>query len=359
MRQKVETMPFADWPLADRLAWERECVPSRRLRPGGAAAHLSDATQAGLVRCYGGLLACCERSGTLDREAEAAAHVTPQALEMFAAELRGSLGSVTCTTYVYRIRRMANILAPHNDLAWLGDIEAELRYLERPRPKHHRIVPSERLWTLGREMIGRGEGANHLTKLTSARLVRDGLMIAILAICPIRLRNFAELEIGRSVRRIGDNWWIILLPAETKTGQPDERPLPKALTAAIDRWVYHWRSFFLNPGNAFWPSVKGGRLAYTYVGNVVTETTRRELGVPVNPHLFRDCGVHTVATRAGNRMGVAVALLQHRDERTTEIYNKSASHVAVRRYHQILEALLQSESATRRSDTRPMRSTTL
>jgi hypothetical protein len=68
--------------------------------------------------------------------------------------------------------------------------------------------------------------------------------------------------------------------------------------------------------DAFWPSIKGGSLAYTYVGHIVTEVTRRELGVPVNPHLFRDCGVYTVATHAGDRMGIASGLLQHTDKRT-------------------------------------------
>lgn len=54
-----------------------------------------------------------------------------------------------------------------------------------------------------------------------------------------------------------------------------------------------------------WPSPNGGRLAYTYVGFIITETTRRELGVAVNPHLFRDCGVYTIADRDGANMGTA------------------------------------------------------
>jgi hypothetical protein len=38
-------------------------------------------------------------------------------------------------------------------------------------------------------------------------------------------------------------------------------------------------------------------------------------------------------------MGLAVALLQHRDERTTEIYNKGATYLAVERYQRILDDL--------------------
>jgi len=77
------------------------------------------------------------------------------------------------------------------------------------------------------------------------------------------------------------------------------------------------------------------------VGHIVTEVTRRELGVPVNPHLFRDCGVSTVATHAGDRMGIASGLLQHTDERTTEKhYNKGATLSAVGRYQQIVDELM-------------------
>ncbi|MBK5199277.1 MAG: hypothetical protein JJE37_13530, partial [Methyloceanibacter sp.] len=93
--------------------------------------------------------------------------------------------------------------------------------------------------------------------------------------------------------------------------------------------------------DALWPSTKGGTLAYTYVGHILTETTRRELGVAVNPHLFRDCGVYTVATYAGDRMGIASGLLQHVDSRTTEKhYNKGAMLTAAGRYQQIIDELL-------------------
>jgi hypothetical protein len=78
-------------------------------------------------------------------------------------------------------------------------------------------------------------------------------------------------------------------------------------------------------------------LAYTYVGAIITKTTGRELGVPVNPHLFRDCGVYTIADRAGDEMGVATGLLQHTDPRVTEKhYNKGASFAAAKRYQTML-----------------------
>jgi integrase len=287
------------------------------------------------------LLDFCQRKGVFEESAESAGHVTPKIIDAFVCELYDRVGSVTRASYIERIRRMARLLAPSRDLGWLRDIEVDLRYEARLRPKYHRIVPSERLLKLGLDLIRCGETNKHLTRLTRARLVRDGLMVALLALCPIRLRNFAELRIGRQLRRIDDTWWIILEAAETKSDRPDERPVPEILTPYIDRWLECWRPLFRNPDDGFWSSIKGGRLAYTYVGHIITKTTLRELGVAVNPHLFRDCAIYTIATEAGDRMGIGSGLLQHTDDRTIERhYNKGALIGAVRRYQQMLDQLI-------------------
>jgi integrase/recombinase XerD len=340
MLEKIRACPLHDWPAADREAWNRACVAAKRLKPGGAAARLRPSTRTSFVRAYGYLLDFCRRNGMFDENAEAGAHVRPEIIDAFVYDQYHRVGSVTRAIYVGRLRQMVSLLARGNDLGWLRDIEADLRYEARPRPKYHRIVPSSRLRSLGLELIRRGEASSHLTNLTRARLVRDGLMVALLALCPIRLRNFAELRIGRQLRRIGDTWWIILEAAETKSDRPDERPVPEILTPYIDRWLECWRPLFRKPHDGFWSSIKGGRVAYTYVGHIITKTTLRELGVAVNPHLFRDCAVYTVATQAGDRMGIASGLLQHTDDRTIQRhYNKGALIAATQRYHQILDQL--------------------
>ena len=76
------------------------------------------------------------------------------------------------------------------------------------------------------------------------------------------------------------------------------------------------------------------------MGNIITETTLRELGVAISPHLFRDCAVYTIANAAGKRMGIASGLLQHADERSVEkAYNKGAAVEAVQKFQMILNEL--------------------
>src|SRR6266545_3345341 len=163
MPEKVRAVPPCDWPTAEREIWKQACVAAQRLRPGGAAARMKSSTRTSLVRAYGYLLEFCHRNGLLDQDAEAGAHVTPEIIDAFVHHLHGRVGSVTRASYIGKIRRIAQILAPGRDLVWLGELEADLRYAARPRPKYHRIVSSERLLALGLQLIKRGETSKYLT----------------------------------------------------------------------------------------------------------------------------------------------------------------------------------------------------
>ena len=52
--------------------------------------------------------------------------------------------------------------------------------------------------------------------LARARQFRNGLMVALEALHPIRLKNFAALEIGRTFKKVNKAWWIVLSASETK-----------------------------------------------------------------------------------------------------------------------------------------------
>jgi hypothetical protein len=158
--EKIRALPPCDWPTAEREVWKQACVAAQRLRPGGVAARMKPSTRASLVRTYGYLLEFCHRNGLLDQDAEVSAHVSPEIINAFVNELHGRVGSVTHASYIGKIRRIAQILAPGRDLVWLGELEADLRYEARPRPKYHRIVSSERRWPLGSSWSGAAKRAN-------------------------------------------------------------------------------------------------------------------------------------------------------------------------------------------------------
>jgi hypothetical protein len=336
---KFRSLKPVDWSEADRIAWAAATQPGQRLKAGGRAGHLRPATQNMLEKAYGQFLGFCERSGRLDPSATAAGHIQKELIDGFIDELRARVSSVTRASWLQRVHRMARLLAPERDYSWLQDIASELKYEERPRPKAHRIIDTTRIVGAGIKLMERAEKGGG-TNLQRALLFRDGLMIALLGLCPIRLKNFAGLTIGSHIRRDDTGWWIFLDRSETKTKRSDVRPVPPVLTSLLDRWVSHWRMFFLNPTDALWPSIKGGMMAYTHVGTTVSAITRRELGIDINPHLFRDCAVYSIATKAGRQMGIAPPLLQHTDSRVIqEHYNKGAMIEAARSLQSIIRFL--------------------
>jgi hypothetical protein len=337
----IRSLPKVLWPSADRAAWETACRSGVRLNRGGAASHLRPITQNDLARRYGYFLDFLSRSRRLDPEAEAGAHVTLENIEPYVEELKGRVGSVTVYGSIHKLRRTTQLIAPERDITCLMEIERDLLSQTRPKSKWDRIVLSEVIIEAGLTLIAEAELAAKLSKLTRARMVRNGLMIALLGQCPIRLKNFAGLEIGRSIIKIDDTWWILLTAAETKEKRADERPIEEDIGEAIDKYLEVYRPILTGGADntkALWFGINGQAMAQCSVGEVITETTRSTLGVAINPHLFRTAGATTTAVHAGDKPHLGSALLHHRHPTVTlENYNRASSISAGRAYREIIQ----------------------
>jgi integrase len=323
----VRALPIHLWPGTDRAAWEEACRPNVRLKRGGAASHLNPVTQRDLAKRYGYFLDFLSRSGRLDMNAAAGAQVMPDNVEAYVAELKARVASVTVYGSIRKLRRIVQLIAPGRDIGWLIAIERELFSEMRPRSKWDRVIYTEVLEEAGLTLIAEAEMSKR-PKLTRARMFRNGLMIALLAHCSIRVKNFAALEIGRSFVNVDRTWWIVLTAAETKEKREDERPVPEELTDSIERYLEIYRPILARGkagGNALWMAWDGKPMSCASVAETITETTRMTVGVKVNPHLFRTAGVTTLATRAGNKPHAGSALLHHRPGPVTqENYNRSS-----------------------------------
>ena len=214
---------------------------------------------------------------------------------------------------------------------------------------------TERLVEAGLTLIREADADINGPQLRRALLFRNGLMVALLAPCPIRLRNFAALEIGRSFLRLESGWWIVL--EHTKSKRPDHRPVPSFLTVSIESYLEVYRPVLLRPASggdgarldprqrparstvippietasALWLSRLGTPLSSSQVERAITETTRMALGVPVNPHRFRTADATSAALHAPQSPHLASALLQHFDPKVTEQHYNRASSLSVAR----------------------------
>jgi hypothetical protein len=259
-RNRRRSLPVDEWPNPDRRSWEDACRPGSRFKPGGSASHMAKVTRDDLARRYGAFLGFLQRTGRLKMRADAAAQVTSANVEAYLQDLTPRVRSVTVYTYIYGLRRAAKLLAPGSDFSWLGEIEKDLALMMEPRSKLNRLVFTERLMEAGLTLFVE---AIEFTKNDLARAVgvRNGLMIALLAVCPIRLKNFAGLEIGVTLKEIHGSWWITLPSSSTKSRRADERRVPECLNRCIEFYLTHSRPFLLrsrSASNALWISSTTG-----------------------------------------------------------------------------------------------------
>jgi integrase len=338
---RIRSLPLDLWPEADRNAWISACRPAARLKRGGAAGHLKPVTHDDLGRRYGYFLDFLSRRGLLQRDTLAATLVTLANVEAYIAEMKERVGSVTLYGSIHKLRRVAEIIAPGPDFTWLAEIEKDLALVMRPRSKFDRMVLIEVLVEAALTLIHEAETSPNLTSLARARQVRNGLMVALLGLCPIRLKNFAALEIGRSFVEIKGRWWIVLAASETKENRPDEQPINELLAPAIDRHLNQHRPVLAridNPSSALWLSSNDGApMSYAGVESVIKATTLATVGIDVSPHLFRAAGASTVATHGGHNPHLASALLHHTHPSVTNAhYNRATSLSAAESLRQIV-----------------------
>jgi integrase len=345
-RDHQRSLPVEEWPEADRRAWEDACRPGSRLKPGGCASYLAPVSRDDFAKRYGAFLGFLQYRGQLEHHAAAAGQVTAANVEAYITDLSGRVRSTTIWNCIYKLRRAAELLAPMSDFTWLAEIEKDLALVMVPRSKFDRLVFTDRLVEAGLTVVAE---AQTFTKndLARGRAIRNGLMIALLALCPIRLKNFATLEIGRSFKEIHGSWWIVLPSISTKTSRPDERRVPKWLNPAIALYLNESRPVLIGSKpqtNALWiSSTTGGPLTRKNLGTLVSKITLMTLGVDVSPHLFRTAAASTAAAYGGSTPHLASAILNHTDPRVTEEhYNRATSISAARIYAEITNSFLEN-----------------
>ncbi|WP_188517754.1 site-specific integrase [Alsobacter metallidurans] len=342
------SLPFDCWPCRDRDQWLRACEPRIRLERGGRLGHLARVSRQDLERRYGYFLSFVQRSEPLSDHLTPAAYVTPARVQAYFEHLQRCVSSVTLAGNIRKLHSAAKALDPSQDFGWLAELALDLEFIAEPKDKRARIRESHVLVEAGLSLF---QGAL-LTRpsIVNARMARDGLMIALLAHCPIRLKNFANLTITRSFRREGEHWTIILAAKDTKSRRADERPVPTDLTPYIESYLERFRPLLLgslleeergtDPG-ALWISRQTGRrMSYSGVERAIIARTQEALGIAVSPHLFRCAAASTLAVHAGQDPHLASALLQHTDARITEMhYNRASSVHAVQAYARLIQDL--------------------
>jgi integrase/recombinase XerD len=200
------------------------------------------------------------------------------------------------------------------------------------KPEKHHLVTSETLYALGMELMDRAIANGNGTRSVQTSY-RDGLMISLPALIPLRRRTLAALRIGKHLVRSGDLWLLDIPAEDIKTKRPIEYPISAELSGRIDFYLNRIRPQI--PGarthDYLWASSHGRSMSDGSIYNSVRRRTRKALGFPVNLHSFRRAAATLWSAQDPANVRGVKDLLGHASFGTTEkYYIMSQSRIAGR-----------------------------
>jgi len=346
-------MKRASWPKLDQQLWTAALTPTDPFNGSGGsrAAHRAISNH-NIERGYGRWLTFLSRRRLLGESIAPADRITPESVRGYLQELDGLANKKnTILVRFEELSEMAKVMGPKRDWRFIKRISARVRARPEPVPsKRSRLVGTDRLFALGLELMKRA--ARQAEPLRSAILFRDGLMIAFLALRPLRLRNLAALTLEKDLLNLGGNWSIMLPSTATKTHAPLEYCWPEPLKAALETYLAVHRPLLVSRNGRWqapiedrlWVSSDGSPFTAVGIYDRIIARTRAALGRAVNPHLFRDEAATAIAIHDPVHVRLAAPLLGHRTFTTTQRSYIQAQSLEAHRQFAGEMSLLREES---------------
>lgn len=356
-------LPLVQWPLQDQEAWVAANRRPDFLKPGGHAAKWRPSSRRSAQGAHGRWLAWLVEQGVVLADEAPIARITPNRLMAYVAFLREGRAPCTVVGYLSWFTIVCQAMFPRGDWRWLQETHNNLKRGAKPtRDKRSRLVPTQDLLQFGHELMDQAvanldDAAKAKTqprlRVAAARNFRDGLMIASLALRPLRVANFLGIAIGRHLRRSGNRVTLSFEAEETKTKRPIKTTWPPGLLPSLDRYLDQVRPILMAakaPVDPARPPRPAGAILWVGQGGTpftpggLTKALRRHttprFGRYVNAHLFRDCLASTVANEDPDHIQMAQHMLHHTKLATTErSYILTDSRLALRRHHDLMARL--------------------
>jgi integrase len=344
--------PVELWPAADQAAWHRALTPRSIFEEeGGELADRSPISITKYAKGWGRWLVFLEGHDPDALNVPAGQRCSKARVQAYVEHLRHS-GNADGTV-INRLQELvvvATILDAGCDLKAISRFIGALRSGLVPAQSKAHVRPSNELVDLGFRLM---EAAADARSIDDAIAYRDGLVIAFLALHPIRRKNLARLAIGKNLIRQSDGWRLVLGRDETKTHEPYEAPIAEVLVAAIDTYIELQRPVLAartgrwtaEVGNALWVSADGSPMTEEGLSNRIELHTEAAFGKAISPHRFRDAAATTLVVADPVHVRAAAPLLGHRSLAMTEKHYIQAKGLEAQRSY--LDVIREARNAKR------------
>jgi integrase len=335
-------LPVARWPDRDRQAWYailgRAHGPFRRT---DALASSSPWTTRAWERSYGRWLTFRRSLTCFDPAVTPSARVTAELLDTYFHHLRSAGNSgITILGRFTGLEAALRLLEPDIDHRWITRPNGvSLRRLLDLTPRPVFVPDSAVLLRWSRSLFRRGCRTDDPRQRRI--LIRDALIIGILATRAPRLRALSLLTLSRHVVKTQTGWDIRLTPEIGKTRRDDTVPVAAAVVPMLERYVCSERLELLDgrPDDALLIAEHGRPLTAEGISAMIKSRSKARFGRSFGAHRFR----HALATKAAMSPQVSVLdaarILGHGPEVTVAHYVREKNVDAMRRHSQHLDRL--------------------
>jgi len=350
--KSVLCLPVDRWPAEDQRRWHLACKPVSLFDDeGGALAGMRPISVKKYAKGYGRWLTFLQQHDAAALDLRPEDRISTARVKAYIETLRASGNG--SSTLVNRLSELAVAGRVMNQTFSDRYIRRAIRVIRSQscpvRSKAH-LRTSDDLVDLGFDLI---RSATDPQNLDHVLAFRDGLVIAFLALHPVRRRNLTDFKIGRNLIDQPTGFLIMFGEGETKSGVPYEARLADVLVEPMRTYLALWRPILAarsgrwkaDLNSAVWVSSDGSPMSQDGLSGRIELRTRNAFGKAMNPHLFRDAAATTMAIADPAHVRIAAPVLGHRTFATTEQYYIQATGLQAQQ--SLLDVIAQYKEAKR------------
>ena len=215
---------------------------------------------------------------------------------------------------------LRDLIAPDSDWRWLAALKARLATRALPEDRFERLVPPWQTLDFAIELME--EALNLPSNGHKQREIqfRDGLILALLSLWPIRRRSITALTLSHHLEFDADGVNVLLHPEDTKAKRAESFRVDERLLHYLLRYLREIRPRLLGPSNhdGLWASYRGRPMIAGRIYNMVRVRTLSRFGKAMGLHDFRRAAATFIAMDFPDKVGLITGALQHVSSKESE-----------------------------------------
>ncbi len=339
-------LSVAQWPAPIRKRWLEATTEGDVLFDGGAASHWRAKTRHTNAQAFGQFIRFMQEHSLLESEDLCPDCLKEPALRHFVDQLRNRVAPASALSLLRRTSAVLRLLYPELDRSLLKLAITRLDHTAKANGKALSVLPSpDELLLVGLDLMGSWQDRAVHDRRINAADYRNGLIIAFLALRPIRLGNLAQMQIGRHIDLATQPVRVAFEDFEVKGRKMLAFDWPKELEEQLGFYLSDIRPMLVHHPRvlrAMWPSLHNRPMNESGIYTAIAKATRSRLGYKVTPHIFRDSAATFISELVPERAHLAAGVLQHASFKTTRAhYIRGQQHNAVCRYRDLIDRIVQ------------------